>query len=100
QPQYSPHPDQSGYAPMPDPQQQMPAGYPQQAPVGMPEAQYTQPDPQMMQPGMGPVPQMQPQVTAATPTYVPDEAMAAGKNQAPATPAPRPNNTTQNTLLF
>lgn len=104
--QYPQQPDQSGYAPMPDPQQ-APAGYPQQMQPPQPGAadmQYMQqPDPQMMQPGGGfaqqaPVP---PPVAAATPNYVPDEAMAASaKAQPPQSPAPRPNNTTQNTLLF
>ncbi len=99
--QYPQQPDQSGYAPVPNPQQQMPAGYPQQMQQpAAPDMYAQQPDPQMMPQG-APYQQQVPPPVAATPTYVPDEAVAAtGKNQTPQTPAPRPNNTTQNTLLF
>lgn len=99
--QYPPQPDQTGYAPVgdiPQPQQvaqpQPQAAYPPQPDM------YTQQAP--VQPGY---PTMQvpsvPVQPQANPNYVPDEAMAARQRaQTPQTPAPRPNNTTQNTLLF
>jgi len=86
--QYPQMPEQPGY-PMDVAQQQQVVPQqqvPQQQPQGYP---------QQMQP------QMAPQPPVAAPNYVPDAAVApTNTKQAPQTPAPRPKNTTQNTLLF
>jgi len=85
--QYPQMPEQPGY-PMDMAQQQ--AAPQQQVPQQQPQGY-----PQQMQP------QMAPQPPVAAPNYVPEAAVAPTKaKQAPQTPAPRPKNTTQNTLLF
>jgi hypothetical protein len=92
--QYPGMPDQSGYAPVGQPQPVnpgTPAGYPAQAPEAYPQ------QPVMAQP----MPQQYPQVPQGNPNLIPDAAVApATGKQPPQTPAPRPKNTTQNTLLF
>lgn len=77
---------QQGYS-----QQQMPPqGYPQQPPAGYPmQTMPGQPMPMRPQPGM-PIP----------PNNIPQAAVAPVAKQQQETPAPRPKNTTQNSLLF
>ncbi len=116
-------PDQTGYpamAPQPpqSPQQAPQAqGYPQQTaqppapgqqpgiyPQSQPQPGYAAPQSNPQQPPQSypqQPPQQPPVQPPAAPAYVPDAAVApANAKQPPQTQAPRPKNTTQNTLLF
>ena len=100
-PQANAYPNEQQYAPAP--QQPTPSvGYPQQM-----QDPYAATQPVMQQPMQQPMPAapqaypQMPQAPVGNPNTVPDAAVApAAKQQTPATPAPRPKNTTQNTLLF
>ena len=93
--QYPQMPDQSGYAPA-NP------GYPVADPQALQQQQVqAQPAyPQQQQAPPVAYPQIAPQPPVA-PNIIPDAAVnPAGQKNTPQTPAPRPKNTTQNTLLF
>ena len=89
-------PDPSGYPAVPGQPQTIPGN-----PMDTQQAPY--PGQQPMQQGYPmqmPAQSFQPQ-PQGNPNIIPDAAVqGAGKKQAPQTPAPRPKNTTQNTLLF
>ncbi len=75
----------------------MPQAMPGSQPVD-PNQQVAYGQPQTLDPmaGYG----VAPQTPQANPTVIPDAAVQATAKQAPQTPAPRPKNTTQNSLLF